>query len=73
MAKIKEDKADSVEPKKVKAVAPKLYEDGPISMSSGHITTKADFLKLFKGTTVARQVNLSKAYEKAKRWREKYK
>ena len=58
---------------KVKEVAPKLYEDGPISMASGMITTEEDFLKLFKGSKVARQVNLPNAYKKAKKWREKYK
>ncbi len=56
-----------------KPVAPAIYTDGSISMQSEMITTEANFLELWEGTKAARGVDLKKAYNRAKTWREKHK
>jgi len=54
-------------------VCPPIYEDGAINMHSSMITTKSEFIKLFKGSKAARGTDLEKAFEKASKWRKKFK
>lgn len=74
-----EEKKDEVVQKPIpkkkasKPVMPSIYEDGNINMHSSMITTKEEFIKLFKGTKAGRGVDLSKAWDKAKKFRDKHK
>jgi hypothetical protein len=75
MSKDDKKKVEEVEIKKPKAnkpVLPATYADGPINMAASMITTKAAFIKIWKGSKAAIGLDLDKAYNRAKSWKDKH-